>query len=356
MFLLLMADEDVEEEQPPETEHEEPVRNWDISILNFVVGHYGSPLGVVERMKLPVTDTKRFKVYIGIGETLLCENLCGHVSLEMQGLCMKVDLYVLPMKGPDIVLGIQWLQQLGKVTHAYSQQTMEFTWSGRGDGSKKIDAVKDWPVPKNQWQVTPILGLPNFDEMFVVETDASNMGIGAVLLQNRRPLSYFSLQTGVTNQVADALSRMFEEEDNVMVAFKTLSQPLPVTLAKASIPTNWAKNTMDRFKGVGAVWARWLIDLLYQIQVRSIRYSMCHYSNHFQERVRNRLQTCQRKHKRGNPWSNHWQFVIPESFYGKEYWLSRCWCNGAKDHLKRQNGNGCQSSRVLIHLTTLRTR
>ncbi|GJV12405.1 retrotransposon-related protein [Tanacetum coccineum] len=130
MFLLLMADEDVEEEQPPETEHEEALESGDISILNSTY-NFVQP-GVVERMKLPVTDTKRFKVYIGIGETLLCENICGHVSLEMQGLCMKVDLYVLPMKGPDIVLGIQWLQQLGKVTHAYSQQTMEFTWLDRG--------------------------------------------------------------------------------------------------------------------------------------------------------------------------------------------------------------------------------
>ncbi|GKC58609.1 ty3-gypsy retrotransposon protein, partial [Tanacetum coccineum] len=133
-FLLLMADEDVEEEQPPETEHEEALESGDILILNSLVGH-GSPRslqlwgtlgtgpvhilidngstlnfiqpGMVERMKLPVMDTKRFKVYIGSGETLLCENICGQVSLEMQGLCMKVDLYVLPMKGSDIVLGIQ---------------------------------------------------------------------------------------------------------------------------------------------------------------------------------------------------------------------------------------------------------
>ncbi|GJW70089.1 transposon ty3-I gag-pol polyprotein [Tanacetum coccineum] len=62
-------------------------------------------LRVVERMKLLVTDAKPFKVYIGSGETLLCENLCAQVSLKIQGLRMKIDLYVLPMKGPNIVLG-----------------------------------------------------------------------------------------------------------------------------------------------------------------------------------------------------------------------------------------------------------
>ncbi|GKF27839.1 ty3-gypsy retrotransposon protein, partial [Tanacetum coccineum] len=38
----------------------------------------------------------------------------------------------------------------------------------------------------------PILGLLNFDEMFVVEIDVSDMGIGAVLMQRGQPLSYFS--------------------------------------------------------------------------------------------------------------------------------------------------------------------
>ncbi|GKC25400.1 retrotransposon-related protein [Tanacetum coccineum] len=45
----------------------------------------------------------------------------------MQGMSMEFDLYVLPMKGPDVVLGIQWLQKLCKVTHDYAQQTLEFT-------------------------------------------------------------------------------------------------------------------------------------------------------------------------------------------------------------------------------------
>nr|GEV70443.1 transposon Ty3-G Gag-Pol polyprotein [Tanacetum cinerariifolium] len=81
---------------------------------------------VLEKMKLPITTMKQFKVYIGSGETLLCENLCSRVKLDIQGLSMEVDLYVLSMKGSDIMLRIQWLQKLGKVTHEYLQQTMEF--------------------------------------------------------------------------------------------------------------------------------------------------------------------------------------------------------------------------------------
>jgi len=39
---------------------------------------------------------------------------------------------------------------------------------------------------------TPVLILPNFKEPFVIETDASDVGIGAVLMQNNQPVAYLS--------------------------------------------------------------------------------------------------------------------------------------------------------------------
>ncbi|GJS12000.1 transposon ty3-G gag-pol polyprotein [Tanacetum coccineum] len=142
-FLLLMTEEGGDTGQELDADAEEAVESGDISILNSLIGH-GSPRSlqlwgtigtrdvhvlidngsthnfvrpdVVEKMQLPVASTKAFKVYIGSGESLLCERVCSQVTLCMQGLTIEVDLYVLPMKGPDVVLGIQWLQKLGKVT------------------------------------------------------------------------------------------------------------------------------------------------------------------------------------------------------------------------------------------------
>ena len=42
----------------------------------------------------------------------------------------------------------------------------------------------------------PVLCLPNFELAFVVETDASNVGMGAVLLKDEHPITFFSRKFG----------------------------------------------------------------------------------------------------------------------------------------------------------------
>ena len=59
----------------------------------------------------------------------------------------------------------------------------------------------------------PVLALPDFSKTFVVEINASSLGIGAVLMQEGHPIAYFSKALSSRQQ---ALST-YEKELMVMV-------------------------------------------------------------------------------------------------------------------------------------------
>ena len=49
----------------------------------------------------------------------------------LQGHEFLVDLYVLPICGLDIVLGMQWLCTLSPCVHDHEALPMEFNWKGK---------------------------------------------------------------------------------------------------------------------------------------------------------------------------------------------------------------------------------
>ncbi|KAJ0046419.1 hypothetical protein Pint_05639 [Pistacia integerrima] len=79
------------------------------STPNFIQERLATYLG------LTISTSPNFHVMIGNGDTMCCVGVCSRVPLLLDGHWFVVDLYVLPIRGAGVVLGMQWLATLGPI-------------------------------------------------------------------------------------------------------------------------------------------------------------------------------------------------------------------------------------------------
>ena len=102
------------------------------STHNFIQQH------LVTQLRLSFCTTTPLSVMVGNGQQLECCWLCEAVTIDLQPASFTVDLYVLPIAGANVILGIQWFQSLGPVLIDYNTLTKQFFHQGsliklRGD-------------------------------------------------------------------------------------------------------------------------------------------------------------------------------------------------------------------------------
>ena len=94
------------------------------STHNFIQSRIARAVG------LPIIKTSTFQVMIGNGQKLECQGHCTNVKLSIQNFTFSTTFHVLPIQGADVVLGVQWLKELGPVTIDYNQLSMTFEHKG----------------------------------------------------------------------------------------------------------------------------------------------------------------------------------------------------------------------------------
>ncbi|KAL0303885.1 UNVERIFIED_CONTAM: Retrovirus-related Pol polyprotein from transposon.6 [Sesamum radiatum] len=81
---------------------------------------------VAEFLGLTVSPLTSFSVLVGNEAALQCSGVCLTVPLLLQSHRFVVSLFVIPIYGADVVLGVQWLRTLGSFVSDFSIPSMQF--------------------------------------------------------------------------------------------------------------------------------------------------------------------------------------------------------------------------------------
>ncbi|XP_042031379.1 uncharacterized protein LOC121778137 [Salvia splendens] len=86
---------------------------------------------IAERLDMPLKRIRPFRVYVGNEESLLCTYASIQTRVVIQKHVFLVDLHILPIHGPEVILGRIWLKQMRRVTSDYIEGTLEFSRNGK---------------------------------------------------------------------------------------------------------------------------------------------------------------------------------------------------------------------------------
>lgn len=127
----------------------------------------------------------------------------GHV-ITGSGVTMDMDKIAAMMSWPvpttlkDLRGSLGLTSYYRKFVKNYAQIARPLTEQLRKDAfGWNDDAFTAFIALKQAMTKAPVLSLPDFSKLFVIKTDASNSNLGAVLLQETHPLTFFSKALGV---------------------------------------------------------------------------------------------------------------------------------------------------------------
>lgn len=82
---------------------------------------------LVAALQLLILPTEGYRVVLGTGGSIRSTSVCKGVFLSISDLCITHDFLPLPLGSADVILGVVWLETLGKIEMNYRTSVMEFT-------------------------------------------------------------------------------------------------------------------------------------------------------------------------------------------------------------------------------------
>ncbi|CAM8879588.1 unnamed protein product [Rhodiola kirilowii] len=86
---------------------------------------------VARFLKLAIEPSSHLSVTVGNDDEMKCEGICREVPVMIDGAVFSVELHLLPVFGADLlVLGAQWLRDVGPTTFCFRDMWMSLLWDG----------------------------------------------------------------------------------------------------------------------------------------------------------------------------------------------------------------------------------
>ncbi|KAJ9564989.1 hypothetical protein OSB04_000955 [Centaurea solstitialis] len=139
---------------------------------------------IVTTLALPVECRRKLGVRLGDGHRVLTQGECKEVKLRMDGFETSVDMFVLEMGNLDLILGVAWLRQQGKVTFDWEEGIISFLHNGERivlrDGKHNRSKVQSEKI------ITPVASL--FSILFTKEDRDVAMEVQRLSIQQQTEL------------------------------------------------------------------------------------------------------------------------------------------------------------------------
>lgn len=97
----------------------------------------------------------------------------------------------------------KFIRNYGEICKPLTIQLKKNAFSWNEEADKAFQTLKEALCS------APVLAMPYFNQPFILETDASDKGMGAVLMQGKRPIAFLSKALGVRNQGLSTYEKEF---------------------------------------------------------------------------------------------------------------------------------------------------